>query len=216
MKPILLLCIVTGCGGEPAIGPDVGTRCADVGAGARACWTELGILRSTPRPGLRCEGAGEARACAPRPLFASPFECEADTCSARHVALPDAGQWECRDESGALLCLELAPAAGVASTDRVPGWRCGSRPSQQRVCIDTAPDRPAQGRFRCHVAHEHGERVRCDRDEQAILLGEACERGCPAGAVCAAGACVPRTSAIECWDASDCDGAECLLGACSR
>ena len=69
-----------------------------------------------------------------RVALASPFVCSGETCTQRHVRLPDDGEWRCAERDGVVWCAGGEPAAGVVSVSTVRGYRCGERRG-------TTPDR---------------------------------------------------------------------------
>jgi hypothetical protein len=181
--------------------------CADVGA-VRACWRDGEVIRLAREAGPPEED-----------IVSSAFDCGDDHCVQRHVALPDENVWECRIEAGALICLELAKAAGAVSGPIAAGFRCAARPSnaEQRVCMDLAPDRPDDRSWDCDIAHERGERMRCERHgDTGPQVGDSCDGVCPSGSSCTSAACLPHRHTPECWDERDCGGDRCALGACQR
>jgi hypothetical protein len=145
---------------------------------------------------------GEAPSAEPPPRRtpeASPFVCKGDTCSQRHVKLPDDGEWRCAERDGVVWCAGGEPAAGVVSASASRGYRCGERRGsngRERVCVDAAPDYPDGGaaRFRCRFEQEHGVVRSCTR-------AQATPRPLPAGAE------------PNCWLDADCAG-RCERGTC--
>lgn len=204
---------------------DVATRCADVGT-RRVCWTAAGP-RLVPRPvpdaphvgAWRCSGAGAARVCEDRALGAGSFECGDTLCTQRFARVPDDGQWECADLDGAVLCHFMAPASGIVAGGADPAFFCGQRRGKpgERVCVDFAPDLPAPDFRHCRFDHSGGDVARlCEKGGRRALGGE-CGAGCPPGAACAGGACLPLEPAPDCWLDADCAGGErCAFGTCRR
>jgi hypothetical protein len=182
--------------------------------------------RPAPTPaGFRCTGQGEARTCSARD-DAGPFVCEGDFCTQRHPRQPDDGQWQCADDSGASVCSGGEPAAGTVRTEPARGWICGARGGTQgrrpgeRVCVDLSPDYPSGSAHdeRCRWSYERGPTRSCARDPEAHVLGDACgpKEPCIAGALCVSGRCVPPRPVADCATDSDCSGARCRFGSCSK
>jgi len=239
---------LSGCQPEPessirtdseltTLAPDVSDECRDVGGavdGARACWSERcpgGVCRvertlppfaaSSPL-GFRCVGAREKRRCVERSVEAPRFSCDGPRCRQQHPRVPNSNEWTCADASGAALCRERAPAAGVVPGELDPGFVCGERhvggtPSGERLCLDLAPDFP-DGRaqnWTCHYEAEPGlTRVCVARPVPA--LGGTCAPplGCPPGTRCSDSSCLPARPHPTCWLDADCKSGHCRLGSC--
>ena len=159
--------------------------------------------------------------------WAGPFACSEGGCEQHDPPLPSDGEWECRDELGALVCLGGVPAAGVVEGPRDPAFDCATlaepRGGRNEVCValtSALPDGDLRG-WRCVMAHEHGERRRCVPDEAGPpLLSDCIRRPCEVPLVCAevpeGRRCVPpaRTERA-CWIDGDCDAGVCVLGRCT-
>ncbi|HEX6277766.1 MAG TPA: hypothetical protein VFZ53_32210 [Polyangiaceae bacterium] len=132
-------------------------------------------------------------------VLASPFVCTGETCTQRHVRLPDDGEWRCAEHDGVVWCAGGEPAAGVVPAGTARGYRCGARrgsPSGERVCVDVAPDYPPGGpsAFRCSFAQERGVVRTCSRSPGTLRP--------------------PRLGAApNCWIDEDCPG-RCERGTC--
>lgn len=195
----------------PAPTNDAPGVCADV-ATVRACWQEgrpvLRVDRATPPAratepwAWRCTGAGAARRCTPRDGT---------------VELPSVAEWSCADLSGALVCVELADAAGVPPGPDTEGFLCGRTARGARVCVDYSPWYPHGDPSRWRHSHHEGE-WKCEAlPAPRPALGTPCgrERPCVDGAFCADGYCLPRVLRAECVTDRDCGApARCRFGAC--
>lgn len=213
---------------SPAPG-DRGELCLDLGA-IRACWGgdcgEQGCVVPRPLPlglepsrGYRCVGQRATRTCGSRADHAGTFRCDAQRCVQRHPRAPDNGEWECVDAAGATHCRKVAEAAGVEPGPLDPGFVCGFRQRRQdgeRVCVDFAPDLPAAGRFACSSRYLGGAREWECHPANEPRLGDRCQdrSGCPAGAQCSAGHCLPAFPRPDCWLDSDCAQGRCRFGSC--
>jgi hypothetical protein len=209
----------------PGVG-DRGSRCADVRT-ARVCWTgdgAAGVVSvpivpppgPVPPRGFRCAGAASERRCRDRAFGSDDFSCTGSRCTQRHPRLPDDGEWECAELSGAVVCRGWSPAAGVLAGPADPGWLCGVRrgADPERICVDFSPDVPRADAL-CHFAYEPDQPKRICDDEDAPLLGEGCQRGCPLGSVCRSDRCLPLEPHPGCWTDRDCASHEkCALGSC--
>jgi hypothetical protein len=210
---------------------DRGERCLDVGD-RRACWDpacERGICavertlpgRALPEGGWRCWGAGQTRRCQPRRRGSSGFACRADgACTQRRPRLPDDGEWECTDRSGAVVCRGGIAAAGVVAGADDPGWLCGSgAPSfwGDRVCVDLSPDVPQEaGGWSCRFEGDADATRLCVPSSAPRLAGPCDTPGaCPDGSACIAGICLPPKPAPSCFLDSDCASGKCLFGSCA-
>ncbi len=217
---------------------DRGTFCADVGE-VRACWgpgltgdgCERGVcaaarpLPEAPRPldGWRCEGMNAKRTCAPGARGVEPWQCDERACLQRHPRLPDQGECDCAELDGVGRCAGGLPAAGVPEGPADLGWLCGPRSggSEERVCVDFAPDVPVtaeRDRWRCKFLRREGLSRSCERlDKPMPRVGSRCgdASACPKGAVCAGGACLPPWPKPGCYLDDDCGGAgACRFGTC--
>lgn len=159
--------------------------------------------------------------------WAGPFVCTEGGCEQHDPPLPSDGEWECRDELGALVCLGGVPAAGVVEGPRDPAFACATlaHPSggRDQVCValtSALPNGDLRG-WRCVMAHEHGERRRCVLDEAAPpLLSDCATRPCEVPLVCAdvggGRRCVPpERTERACWIDADCEAGVCVLGRCT-
>lgn len=217
---------------------DVGATCSDV-LDVRACWSapaDGGGVVLVPRPvptrgeAWRCMGERGARTCRRRAGTAGPFACGDGGCTQEHPRMPDDGEWECFERGGAVVCSGGEPAAGVVGGRRDESWVCGERrgdggasegPRGSRVCIDLAPDRPADLAFvHCVVQHRPAGARQVCAATPAARLGAACDTdgACPAGATCASHVCLPsRAPRGECWQDADCgSGQACLFTTCTE
>lgn len=220
----MLGALLFACGPGP---PGRPIDCHDVGE-ITACFSATGAPRVVPRAlpgsrpigGWRCWGDGDDRGCVPRRSLASPLECDdaQRACAQRHPFLPDHDVWECRDDDGIAICRRRARAAGTSEASTHPAWVCAPRRGEpdELLCVDGSPDVPDGEGWRCFYAHEAGERRRCQRDREASTVGGACGRGCPDGARCVAGRCVPSSLEPECWLDEDCDDARCRFARCDE
>ena len=218
---------------------DVGELCADV-AGVRACWgappgevaaCEGGACVVTrPLPaypsasGWRCDGMRGERTCTPSVRQAAPFECAGDQCLQRFPRQPDQGEWECAELDGVVRCAGGHAAAGVPPGPNDAGWLCGARrggAAGERVCVDLAPDVPASGSassWRCRFHRKGGITRTCARAAATVRLGDVCgpSGGCPAGAACIRGRCIPPRPEPACYLDDDCGaGKACRFGSCA-
>lgn len=215
----------------PVPGPDA--LCRDV-ADVRVCWSAAGceagcvVPRAVPegvppRSGHRCapaSGQPGAFRCEPRALAASGFRCQAGQCTQAFMHLPDASEWECIDDLGALRCRRVAAAAGVPEGAPAPSFVCGARAAGdgELICVDFSPDVPDSEHRTCRVAHAFGRLQRVCRRGAGGGLGAECERpgACPDGTDCVAGRCLPPRPAPNCWYDRDCPlGARCRFGTCT-
>lgn len=175
-------------------------------AGERLCLSSDGSpLRVSP-------GTGPAAG-----RYAGPFVCGEAGCEQREPPLPSDGEWECRDELGAIVCRGRGPAAGVVEGPRDPGFEC-ARPSGpgEEICVALDPVSPPGGPHRCVIEHEHGEVRRCVPIDAREGLLAPCGDGCPAPLVCSVGVCVPPPRDEHgCWLDADC-ASRCVLGRCAR
>lgn len=148
--------------------------------------------------------------------FAGPFTCTEVGCDQHDPPLPGDGEWECKDELGALVCRGGERAAGIVEGPRDPGFACAAREDGPEICVALSPSGPEGMRgHRCTLAHEHGERRRCVRDASGPSLLAACGV-CEAPLTCALGRCVPPLRSEQpCWLDADCEGT-CVLGRCTR
>jgi hypothetical protein len=194
-----------------------GTACADAAPTQDAACVDVGEVRA-------CY-AGGAVTWSARPEASrrgGPFACTAGgSCEQRHPALPDDGEWECVELHGAVICHGGEAAAGVIAGPPGPGWTCGGPVAQRgRICVDYAPDRPDRGRWTCRFDQRRGVRRSCVAvavGREPPILGGACDPGgCPPGAICARGRCVPPAApSPACWFDADCEeGSACVLAAC--
>lgn len=208
---------------------DRGDDCSDA-VDVRVCWhpecpdavcavpRPLPELAPAPRAGWRCHGVGAERRCVDRARRAGPFACEGDRCVQASPRLPDDGEWECFERMGAAICRRRSPSAGVVAGPADAGWICGEHlETGQPICVDPSPDLP-EGDDRGWACHyERGKERVCERDPAAPELSRACDDGqaCPRGTRCAAGRCLPRRLAPQCWFDEDCgDRAPCRLATC--
>jgi hypothetical protein len=213
----------------PAPSPsDRGELCTDV-AGARACWNGAArfprprALPAGPAPpgGWRCTGMGNARSCEDRRRNGSAFACAGPRCVQARPRMPDDGEWECVEMAGVVFCHSRGDAAGIAPGAADSGWLCGLRrggASAERVCVDFAPDRPNEReRFVCAFEYARGQAQRVCTRAQTPSVGSACDaaHGCPAGAACSEGVCLPPRPSPACWFDQDCAaGSSCRWGTC--
>jgi len=208
---------------------DRGELCLDV-ADVRACWgSDAGdgalVPRSlpsglTPRAGLRCHGRAQARRCVARSVDAGPFVCRGARCNQARPRTPDSGEWECVDLRGAVVCRDAGPAAGVPRGELDPAFSCGIRRGHgERICLDFAPDRPADdGVYACAAHYETGVSERRCEPAKSPQLGSPCraDAGCPDGAHCLGERCLPPRPRAECWLDADCGaGSRCRFGSCT-
>jgi hypothetical protein len=175
-----------------------------------------------PRAGFRCGGSGAARVCEDRAVNASAFECGTTRCIQLFPRMPDDGEWECVEIGGLTFCHSRGAMAGAARGPRDLGWLCGARRAAadggEEICIDTAPDRPSDPRFRyCRYEQRLGASVRICGPGRGPIIGDACsaEAACPKDSTCQDGVCLPRRPTPACWLDADCgSGARCALGSC--
>jgi hypothetical protein len=205
---------------------DVGETCADV-LDTRACWLGAGpdAVRRVVRPlpshpstrGFRCSGRGAERVCEDRRHGSDGLACQGDRCTERHPRLPDDGEWECADLDGAVVCRSWAEAAGAVAGKPDPAWVCGPRAGapKERICVDFAPERPADEPWSCGFQHDPGQVARvCTRGGPGPL-GRACGGGCPFGSACVGERCLPLLPEPRCWIDADCgEGKKCAHGSC--
>lgn len=207
-----------------------GQLCVDFGD-VRVCYDD-GVARQVPRTlpagppppeGFRCGGAGRARVCDDRARNGGAFDCGTTRCLQLHARMPDAGEWECVEMVGVAFCHSRGAAAGVAPGRRDLGWLCGARHSsvgaeREQICIDTAPDRPRDTRFRrCRYEQRRGATQRSCEPARGPIAGDPCDQSthCPADTRCQASVCVPGPPNPSCWLDGDCGpGARCALGSC--
>lgn len=213
---------------------DATPDCAEV-LSSRVCWDAASnpvSVAPSPRParansplGLRCVGGGASRTCRDRAFDAPLFTCEGAQCVQRHPRLPDDGEWECGDFSGAVVCRGGEPPAGVAPGARDDGFRCGARTprpnrAMEHVCVDLSPDFPDgdPSKWSCRFDGASGTTRVCERIAGTHRLGDACDREHPCidGARCAAARCVPGAPKPACWVAADCDHGACRFGTCTE
>jgi hypothetical protein len=222
---------------------DRGALCADVGE-IRACWGD-GLaggecaggacvvarpLPASPRSasGWRCTGMGRHRACVPRARGVAQWQCDERTCLQRHPRRPDQGEWDCAEVDGVVRCIGGHPAAGVPEAPPDPGWVCGARGggADRRICVDFEPDVPDtdlggdRDGWKCRFLRREGLSRSCERVAGAAVprLGGTCSdaRGCPKGALCAAGRCLPPWPKPSCYLDEDCGaGRACRFGSCA-
>src|SRR5262245_17950136 len=100
--------------------------------------------------------------------------------------MPDDGEWECIDLSGAVRCHGGEPASAVVAGPPEAGWLCGPRAQgprgPEKLCVDFAPDfPPSPGPWQCRFDHQHGEKRIC-KAATTTGLGDHCP--CPDGASC--------------------------------
>ena len=136
--------------------------------------------------------------------------------------MPDDGEWECFARAGATVCRGGEPASGAIGGRRDEAWICGvarDGGGGARICVDLAPDMPDDASFEtCTMQYSGavGKRV-CVRKREPSL-GASCDAdaGCPRGAVCVRGVCLPsRTPRGECWLDTDCGAGEaCVFATC--
>jgi hypothetical protein len=207
---------------------DGAANCADV-HGARACWRENGVVRvartvPSALDAWRCKGEGESRACRRRRGEAGAFVCKDGRCEQDHPRMPDDGEWECFERAGAVVCQAGVPAAGVVSGRRDDAWLCGALrdgAAPARICVDLAPDRPADPSFdTCNLQRKDGSLRRVCTAQGEPAVGRACggAAACPRGATCEQGVCLPaRAPRGECWLDTDCGpGGACAFATCVR
>lgn len=214
-----------------------GESCADV-ADLRVCWHGGGTrlvarpLPAQPSPsamGWRCIGGGHERRCRDRMAEAPGFSCHGSLCTQRHARLPDDGEWSCADSAGAVVCTGGTEPAGVIAVPgrQATGWLCGKRtqgteqePKQEPeiVCVDLSPDFPdGQPRgWRCRTVHTGAATRLCERDADAHVLADPCDRQrpCVDGSECTAGRCVPERPRPGCFFDGDCPSGACRFGTC--
>ncbi|GEM_PF-627831 len=206
--------------------------CRDVGD-VRVCWGAVGgeapLAEARPlpwlldSPQLRCVGRGQERRCLPRFSGVGRFLCQGASCVQKHPRLPDAAEWSCADQNGAVVCRDAGGSAVSSRTLPDATWLCGQRRNtSERLCVNFDPDHPdaAGAQFwNCRFeALPNAERI-CTRVTQATSLGAPCGKtlaACPSGAVCASDVCVPAVAVAECWLDTDCGAGEsCRFGACT-
>lgn len=170
----------------------------------------------------------------PAALRGGPFSCESESegCAQAFPAYPDDGEWECMDQSGAVVCFGGIAPAGVRTGPPDEAFACGAPLAGdahgRRVCVDSAPDVPdgSLADWRCRFdrdATAAGSREvrRCERAPGREGLGAACSAAaaCPPGMRCLTDRCAlePASGAPDCWLDADCrEGATCVLGHCTR
>jgi hypothetical protein len=212
------------------VAEDGGSVCADI-ADVRVCWRgatpeivprALPRVPATPR-GFRCGGVGRERVCEDRARNGSAFDCGTTRCQQERPRMPDDGEWECVEMSGAVFCHSRGPVAGMHTGPMDLGWLCGARlgvSGGERICVDLDPDRPQLATHRsCRFELRLGMQQRsCTRADKPIL-GDACvaSSACPSGSRCEAGLCLPGRPEPACWLDRDCgEGAKCVLGTCDK
>lgn len=144
-------------------------------------------------------------------------------CEQREPPLPSDGEWECRDEHGALVCRGGGAAAGIVEGPRDVGFECARLPDDREVCValDVPLPEGARAGFSCSITHEHGPIRRCVRDPAAPALARDCrDEPCPAPLVCVdlgpeARCLPPPRSVTACWIDGDCGAGRCALGRCA-
>jgi hypothetical protein len=231
---------VSALTGFPSPAHDSSDVCADVAGNVRVCWgapdgagCANGICvseRPTPAVaisalGFRCTGSGEKRLCLDRELDAPRFHCDETRCTQSHPRMPDDGEWECASASGAVVCRGGQPPAGIPKGSSDSGYFCGARRTRagganERICVDFSPDYPVSlgEKTRCSFESERGVMRVCERDANAHVLGDVCDRAHPCidGARCVAGRCVPVRPEPTCWVPADCDHGTCRFGTCTE
>jgi hypothetical protein len=220
------------------VAEDGDSGCADI-ADKRVCWRgatpeivprALPDVPATPR-GFRCGGIGRERVCEDRARNGSAFDCGTTRCLQERPRLPDDGEWECVEMSGAVLCHSRGPVAGMQTGPMDLGWLCGARVGGNegarvggnegaRICVDLDPDRPELATHRsCRFELRLGMQQRsCTRADKPII-GDACaaSSACPSGSRCEAGLCLPARPEPACWLDRDCgEGSKCVLGTCAK
>ena len=206
-----------------------GQLCSDFGD-SRVCY-EADVARRVarslpeglvPSASFRCGGSGAARSCEDRAANGGTFECGTTRCIQLFPRMPDDGEWECVEMSGLTFCHSRGAMAGMATGPRDLGWLCGPRRGVagggEEICVDTAPDRPEDSRFRhCRYEQRLGATVRSCGAGRGSLIGDPCsaDASCPKDSSCQEELCLPRRPAPACWLDADCgSGARCALGSC--
>lgn len=211
---------------------DASDACTDVGQ-FRACWSPKsgeGVwVGARPLPALivrnaaeyRCTGSGKARRCRLRGDLASRFRCGGGRCVQDLPRLPDDGEWECADLSGAVLCRGGATPAGVVRPGSDPGWFCGTRrgaAAGDRLCLDLDPDYPSSQEtgFQCWFEFTQAKLSRVCEPSALPRLGSRCgtEHDCPPETRCFSKVCLPPELTPDCWGNADCAGGRCAYGRC--
>ncbi len=206
--------------------------CRDIGS-VRVCWGRVGgegpLAEARPlpwlldSPQLRCVGGGQERRCLPRFAGVGRFLCQGASCVQKHPRLPDAAEWSCADQNGAVVCRDAGDSAVSSRTLPDATWLCGQRRNMlERLCVSFDPDYPdaAGAQFwNCRFEALPNVARICTRVNQATSLGAPCGKElpvCPSGAVCASEVCVPAVAVAECWLDTDCGAGEsCRFGACT-
>lgn len=204
--------------------------CSDIGD-KRVCWRDAAVeivARAVPRVpapplGFRCGGAGNKRMCEDRARNGGAFECGTTRCLQERPRMPDDGEWECVELSGAVYCHSRGPVAGMAPGPMDLGWLCGARRGAtdgERICVDLDPDRPALATHRaCRFELHFGVQRRSCTPGDTPIIGDACagSAACPSGSHCQKGLCLPARPQPGCWLDGDCgDGQRCVLGSCGK
>lgn len=207
---------------------DSGGPCSDIGA-VRVCWhADEPVVSARPLPsgpaamgGWRCGGTGGARLCEERSRNGSAFVCGTQRCLQQRPRMPDDGEWDCVEISGAVFCHSRGELAGLSAGPSDLGWSCAARrgsSSGERICVDLDADRPqGSSAQRCRFESERGAPRRSCVPAQPRAIGSACSAGdaCPSGTRCRAGLCLPRAPRPACWLDADCGAsATCVFGSC--
>jgi hypothetical protein len=226
--------------GFPSPVRDPSDGCADVAGDLRVCWgapngpgcSNGTCVSAQTKPkvaisplGFRCPGSGEKRLCRDRELDAPRFHCDGTRCTQRHPRMPDDGEWECASVAGAVVCRGGQPPAGIPKGSSDSGYVCGARRTRtgaldERICVDFSPDFPDGNgeKTRCSFESEGGVAKVCERDPNAHVLGDSCDRTHPCidGARCVASRCVPVRPEPSCFIPADCDHGTCRFGTCTE
>lgn len=200
----------------------------------RRAVVELAVLLTVACQGARPEhhGASSAAVASPAtpaltsllsPRPSSRFACQGRVCRQRYPRLPTSGEWRCAENNRVVWCAGGEPAAGVVEGVKDPHFRCGKRLGQganaERVCLDMAPEYPADAAIsRCSFEQERGI-VRVCKTESSeppslrplpAHVVAACwlDRDCPSQR-CDRGACV-------CAGDAECEGGRCADGYCAE
>jgi hypothetical protein len=213
------------------VAEDGGGVCADI-ADKRVCWRgatpeivprALPRVPATPR-GFRCGGIGRERMCEDRARNGSAFDCGTTRCLQERPRLPDDGEWECVEMSGAVLCHSRGTVAGMQTGPMDLGWLCGARrgvSDGEQICVDLDPDRPTElaTHRSCRFELRLGMQQRSCTHADKPIIGDTCaaSSACPSESRCEVGLCLPARPEPACWLDRDCgEGSKCVLGTCAK